>query len=252
VLSIVNLGKTNATLTIELKGATVGTACWNLFTGNQVSATPVLKPLEVYFVEVTDGSTGIITDYQSGTIGIDDNSTDKNTIYRYYPHKSIDTRKEGKKKYSTPDYKSEDNSPTIDSYTRFIYETSSSEKRAKKKFDSGEKDADADNTGVEPVQYASADPEYSKELSTDLSTINQVKQEGATVLFESDVLDKSLLESNIVNKAPSLNIRIKKETQKRQPTILSDSKKQKRSPIAGIVAATLLASFGALVMIKDQ
>lgn len=52
VLSIVNLGKTDATLTIDLDGASAGTKCMDLITGTRVSSTPVLEPYEVLFVEV--------------------------------------------------------------------------------------------------------------------------------------------------------------------------------------------------------
>jgi len=54
VLSIVNLGRTDATLDIQLKNATKGTFCKELINGIPVSAKPTLKPYEVYFVEVSD------------------------------------------------------------------------------------------------------------------------------------------------------------------------------------------------------
>lgn len=54
VLSIVNLGKTEATLDIQLKYAIHGTSCNDLINGIPVSAKPNLKPYEVYFVEIID------------------------------------------------------------------------------------------------------------------------------------------------------------------------------------------------------
>lgn len=53
VLSVVNLGKTDATLTIELKDSETGTVCKDLIDGIRVSSNPVLKPYETFFVEVT-------------------------------------------------------------------------------------------------------------------------------------------------------------------------------------------------------
>lgn len=51
VLSIVNLGRTDATLTIAIPGATKGTLCKDLIDGVPIPSTPVLKPYEVLFVE---------------------------------------------------------------------------------------------------------------------------------------------------------------------------------------------------------
>jgi len=63
VLSVVNLGKTEASLTINLKDAKVGTACKDLLKGITVTNKPKLKPYEVYFVEITDNDnlTGIFS-----------------------------------------------------------------------------------------------------------------------------------------------------------------------------------------------
>lgn len=52
ILSVVNVGKSNATLNITLKGANT-IACKDLINGVTVSTTPTLKPNEVYFVEVS-------------------------------------------------------------------------------------------------------------------------------------------------------------------------------------------------------
>lgn len=54
VLSIVNLGKTNSTLTIKLKNSATGTASFDLINGIEVSTNPTLKPFDVYFVEIKD------------------------------------------------------------------------------------------------------------------------------------------------------------------------------------------------------
>ncbi|WP_075601954.1 beta-galactosidase [Saccharicrinis aurantiacus] len=54
VLSIINVGKTDATLNITLKNAKKGTKCFNLIDGIDASTTPTLKPNELYFVEVLD------------------------------------------------------------------------------------------------------------------------------------------------------------------------------------------------------
>jgi len=54
ILSVVNLGKGNATLSIELTSPNyTGTRCMDLFNGITVSSNPTLKPNEVFFVEVT-------------------------------------------------------------------------------------------------------------------------------------------------------------------------------------------------------
>ncbi|WP_343330724.1 alpha-amylase family protein [Polaribacter staleyi] len=52
VLSVVNVGKSDASLKISLKGST-NIICKDLIKGIPVSSTPTLKPHEVYFVEVT-------------------------------------------------------------------------------------------------------------------------------------------------------------------------------------------------------
>lgn len=51
VLSVVNVGKSDASIQISLKGASSIT-CTDLINGVEVSSSPVLKPYEVYFVEV--------------------------------------------------------------------------------------------------------------------------------------------------------------------------------------------------------
>lgn len=53
VLSVVNVGKTDATLNISLNGNN-NIICEDLLKGIEVSSTPTLKPLELYFVEVTE------------------------------------------------------------------------------------------------------------------------------------------------------------------------------------------------------
>lgn len=54
VISIVNLGKTDAQLTINLKGANKATVCTNLLTGQPVAAQPTLKPFDVFFAELSE------------------------------------------------------------------------------------------------------------------------------------------------------------------------------------------------------
>jgi beta-galactosidase len=54
ILSIVNMGKTTASLEINLKNARIGTACRDLLKDIPVTNTPELKPYEVFFVEITD------------------------------------------------------------------------------------------------------------------------------------------------------------------------------------------------------
>ena len=51
MLSVVNVGKSDASIQISLKGASSIT-CTDLINGVEVSSSPVLKPYEVYFVEV--------------------------------------------------------------------------------------------------------------------------------------------------------------------------------------------------------
>lgn len=55
ILSVVNLGKTNASLDIQLKGAKNGTLCKDLLKGIYTTSKPILKPNDVYFVEIRDG-----------------------------------------------------------------------------------------------------------------------------------------------------------------------------------------------------
>lgn len=71
VVSIVNLGKTDATLAINLKGVTGTTITKDLIKGIEVSNTPTLKPYEVYFVEVTD----------SNSLSVDEIETEAFKIY---------------------------------------------------------------------------------------------------------------------------------------------------------------------------
>ena len=52
VLSVVNVGKSDATLNITLKGSDAIT-CKDLIDGIEVSKTPTLKPHDVYFVKIT-------------------------------------------------------------------------------------------------------------------------------------------------------------------------------------------------------
>ncbi|WP_117883672.1 alpha-amylase family protein [Aureibaculum luteum] len=52
VLSVVNVGKSDATLNITLNGSDA-IICKDLIDGIEVSKTPVLKPFDVYFVEIT-------------------------------------------------------------------------------------------------------------------------------------------------------------------------------------------------------
>ncbi|WP_197231363.1 alpha-amylase family protein [Novipirellula artificiosorum] len=53
VLSIVNVGKHRATLTLTLRNGNAGTRCQDLLTGKSVSSNPTLRPYEVLFVELT-------------------------------------------------------------------------------------------------------------------------------------------------------------------------------------------------------
>ncbi|MDO7173155.1 beta-galactosidase [Mariniflexile sp. AS56] len=52
ILSVVNIGKTNASLNISLKGVQK-IVCKDIINGVVVSSSPILKPNEVYFVEVS-------------------------------------------------------------------------------------------------------------------------------------------------------------------------------------------------------
>ncbi len=54
LLSIVNVGKTPATLKLSLKNAKAGTSCRNLLTGQSIASTQTLKPYGVLFLEVAD------------------------------------------------------------------------------------------------------------------------------------------------------------------------------------------------------
>ncbi|MEN6361121.1 MAG: T9SS type A sorting domain-containing protein [Bacteroidales bacterium] len=78
VLSIINLGRTSASLNIKLNGASIGTACQDLINGIPVVTNPTLKPNEVYFVEVTDakGSYDSISNPIDNNIKLYPNLTD--------------------------------------------------------------------------------------------------------------------------------------------------------------------------------
>jgi hypothetical protein len=54
VVSLINLGKSTATVKLELAHATRGTVCRDMINGISMSAQPQLKPKEVFFVEVRD------------------------------------------------------------------------------------------------------------------------------------------------------------------------------------------------------
>lgn len=73
VLSIVNLGKTDANLSINLKNVLGNTITKDLIKGIEVSNTPTLKPYEVYFVEVTD----------SNSLSVDEIATE---IFNVFPN----------------------------------------------------------------------------------------------------------------------------------------------------------------------
>lgn len=79
VVSIVNVGNSDAQLTIELKNAATGTTCTNLFTGAQVSSLPTLKPFEVYLIEVADAED--TTTAQLPSIRFDDPTVYETTEY---------------------------------------------------------------------------------------------------------------------------------------------------------------------------
>lgn len=79
VLSVVNLGKTEASLKIKLKNAQIGTACKDLLKGIPVTNSPKLKPYEVYFVEITD---------DEGVSGIFETESPSDDIAIIYPNPS--------------------------------------------------------------------------------------------------------------------------------------------------------------------
>lgn len=54
ILSIVNLGMSDVALKIELKNTKNKTICKDFIKGVEVSSSPILKPFEVYFVEVLE------------------------------------------------------------------------------------------------------------------------------------------------------------------------------------------------------
>ncbi|MFY0601298.1 MAG: beta-galactosidase [Cyclobacteriaceae bacterium] len=54
ILSLVNLGKTEAKLSINLKNAVNGTKLVDVFTGNEISSSPTLAPFEMIYVEILD------------------------------------------------------------------------------------------------------------------------------------------------------------------------------------------------------
>ncbi len=95
VLSIVNLGKTEAALKIELKDAQIGTACKDLLKGIPVTNSPKLQPYEVFFVEITDNE-GVSGIFESKTLSDDfakiypNPSEGEFTIHLHDFHDSID------------------------------------------------------------------------------------------------------------------------------------------------------------------
>ncbi|ANQ51606.1 T9SS type A sorting domain-containing protein [Flammeovirga sp. MY04] len=54
ILSIINLGNTDADISINLKKSDYGTFCFNLMTGKSIDNQLVLSPYQVYFLEVRD------------------------------------------------------------------------------------------------------------------------------------------------------------------------------------------------------
>jgi beta-galactosidase len=81
VLSVINNGKTDASLEIRLKNALIGTSCIDLLTGVPVTNKPILKPYEVYFVEVIDEESTVST----ADFPIQNNSRDEK-IATLYPN----------------------------------------------------------------------------------------------------------------------------------------------------------------------
>jgi len=55
VVSVINLGKEPIQLKVKLTNSSNKVVCKDLINGVEVSSTPVLKPYEVYFVEVSEG-----------------------------------------------------------------------------------------------------------------------------------------------------------------------------------------------------
>ena len=56
VLSLVNVGKSEATIQLELQNAAIGTNVKNLLSGVHISSTQILKPNDMLFVEISDES----------------------------------------------------------------------------------------------------------------------------------------------------------------------------------------------------
>lgn len=80
VLSVVNVGKTEATLDIKYTGATAGTSCRDLLKGVLVTSKPKLKPNGVLFMSVKDS-----IDTFSTTSPTNPNNTEKSTLASIYP-----------------------------------------------------------------------------------------------------------------------------------------------------------------------
>ncbi|PKQ61395.1 hypothetical protein BZG02_15670 [Labilibaculum filiforme] len=80
VLSLVNIGKTEATITVKLKKPSFGTTCKDLITGVTVPSNIKLKPEEVYFVEIIDNA-GVST-------SIFDPKFNSTNMARLYPNPS--------------------------------------------------------------------------------------------------------------------------------------------------------------------
>ncbi|ANQ47440.1 T9SS type A sorting domain-containing protein [Flammeovirga sp. MY04] len=57
ILALVNLGNTDAEVTVNLKNATKGTFCFDLMTGKALNNQLVLSPYQVYFLELRDEKT---------------------------------------------------------------------------------------------------------------------------------------------------------------------------------------------------
>ena len=62
VLSVINVGKTAATLDITLAAATNGIVCKDLLTGKTRSSNPELQPNEVFYVKITDANYANVTE----------------------------------------------------------------------------------------------------------------------------------------------------------------------------------------------
>ena len=208
------------------------------------------------FIDIlTDGTVGIIDDYNENeedlVIHEKLNKPDTETITTHHKSESlpeIEDESVSSTKQKTLRYayiiNNENTSPQSENISFVDSFNMSSQKIIEENGETGSIEA-------EPVLYASAENTTTENSPYDYKeqkTYTKPVKEESTILSEVNILDESLLGT-----IPTVKLYNKKdEVKKESIPVLPESKERKRAPIIGIIAATLLTSFGAMIMIKDQ